>query len=189
MFVNCFLFDDFESLDLFGPVEAFGNVEDLSIKFYSVKGGIVKNKDHDEIATENISAMEDNNILLIPGGPGTRELVNDAHFISLLKEKADKALWCLSVCTGSALFAKAGLLDDRKATSNKMAFEWVKGNGKKVNWIYSARWVVDEKYYTAAGVSAGIDMSLGFIGDRYGKEKAREIARIMEYDWNEKNFD
>ena len=58
-------------------------------------------------------------------------------------------------------------------------------NGK---WIKKARWVKDEKYYTSSGISAGIDMSLGFVNDQYGKEKADEIVKRMEYEWN-KNKD
>ena len=77
------------------------------------------------------------------------------------------------------------LLNRRKATSNKKSFNWVKGLNSNVIWIEKARWVVDGKYYTSSGVSAGIDMSLGFISDFYSIEKAREIAKDIEYIWNE----
>jgi transcriptional regulator GlxA family with amidase domain len=56
--------------------------------------------------------------------------------------------------------------------------------GANVKWKYKARWVADRKYYTSSGISAGIDMSLGFVRDRFGEQKAEEIARIMEYAWN-----
>jgi transcriptional regulator GlxA family with amidase domain len=76
-------------------------------------------------------------------------------------------------------------LDNHEATSNKMAFEWVKSIGKNVKWKNKARWVTDGKYYTSSGVSAGIDMSLGFVCDRFGEEIARKITKIIEYEWND----
>lgn len=129
-------------------------------------------------------------LVIIPGGKGTRILVNDIDFIQKLKYIAEKSEWCLTVCTGSALLAKTGLLDNCNATTNKIAFEWVKSTGINVNWKYKARWVVDKKYYTSSGISAGIDMSLGFIFDRFGDEKVKEITKIMEYEWkNNKDND
>ncbi|GHV87501.1 hypothetical protein AGMMS50255_7970 [Spirochaetia bacterium] len=117
-------------------------------------------------------------------------MVNDIDFIQKLKYIAEKSEWCLTVCTGSALLAKTGLLDNCNATTNKIAFEWVKSTGINVNWKYKARWVVDKKYYTSSGISAGIDMSLGFIFDRFGDEKVKEITKIMEYEWkNNKDND
>jgi transcriptional regulator GlxA family with amidase domain len=112
-------------------------------------------------------------------------LVNDEEFINKLKIIAEKSSWCLTVCTGSALLAKTGLLDNREATSNKMAFEWVKSIRENVKWKNKARWVTDGKYYTSSGVSAGIDMSLGFVCDRFGKEIVGKIAKIIEHEWND----
>jgi transcriptional regulator GlxA family with amidase domain len=75
-------------------------------------------------------------------------------------------------------------LDNCEATSNKLAFDWVKANGEYVKWKYKARWVADKKYYTSSGISAGIDMSLGFIRDQFGEEKALEIAKINIWNMN-----
>ena len=97
---------------------------------------------------------------------------------------ASCAKYCLAICTGSALLAKTGLLDGRKATSNKRAFDWVKSVNTKVNWIQKARWIVDGKFYTSAGVAAGMDMTLGFVADIVGRSTADETARAMEYVWN-----
>jgi putative intracellular protease/amidase len=188
MDINCLLFDDFETLDLFGPVEVFGKVEECRIKYFSIYGGKILNKDNIQIITQNINKIEKHDVLIIPGGKGTRVLVNDSEFIRTLGTIADKSSWCLTICTGSALLAKTGLLDGCEATSNKRAFEWVKTNGENVNWKYKARWVIDKKYYTSSGISAGIDMSLGFVRDYFGEAKADEIAKIMEYEWN-KNKD
>ena len=91
----------------------------------------------------------------------------------------------MTVCTGTALLARTGLLDGKNATSNKRAFEWVMGQGPEVIWIKKARWVVDGKYYTASGVSAGIDMTLGFLKDQYGQIFAEDIAFKIEYTWHQ----
>jgi putative intracellular protease/amidase len=183
MDINCLLFNDFETLDIFGPVEVFGKVGECFIKYFSIYDEKILNKDNVQIATRNINKIEKHDVLIIPGGKGTRILVNNNDFIQKLKTLVKKSSWCLTVCTGSALLAKTGLLDDCEATSNKIAFEWVKPNGKNVNWKYKARWVVDKKYYTSSGISAGIDMSLGFVCDHFGEEKANEIAKRMEYEW------
>ncbi len=76
-------------------------------------------------------------------------------------------------------------MDGKRATSNKKAFHWAMSCSDKVDWIQEARWVVDGNCYTSSGVSAGIDMSLGFMADRYGRETALEIADSIEYIWNE----
>jgi putative intracellular protease/amidase len=185
MDINWFLFNDFETLDLFGPVEVLSKITGSRVRYFSVQGGIITSKQHTQIVTEKISAINLNGILLVPGGQGTRVLVHDTDFIETLKKTAENAVWCLTVCTGSALLAKTGLLDTHAATSNKKAFEWARSTGVNVNWIYKARWVVDGKYYTSSGISAGMDMSLGFVCDRFGKAKAQEIAKIMEYEWND----
>jgi transcriptional regulator GlxA family with amidase domain len=129
--------------------------------------------------------MDPEGALLIPGGMGTRSLVDDEGFIGKLALPAGKAPFVLTVCTGSALLAKTGLLDGRNATSNKKAFPWVQSTRPEVNWIKRARWVVDDKFYTSSGVSAGIDMALGFVKDIHGPRKAHEIRDTIEYVWNE----
>ncbi|MDR1141934.1 MAG: DJ-1/PfpI family protein [Planctomycetaceae bacterium] len=190
MDINCLLFDKFETLDLFGPVEVFGGLEEYTVKYFSMNGGIIYSVHNVPVMTQNVNDMDLSGILLVPGGRGTRILVDDLDFISRLKNIAEKSTWCLTVCTGSGLIAKTGLLDGHNATSNKIAFEWAKSTGENVNWIYKARWVVDEKYYTSSGVSAGIDMSLGFLADRLGEECAKTKAISIEYEWNnDKNND
>jgi transcriptional regulator GlxA family with amidase domain len=120
-----------------------------------------------------------------PGGSGTREKVNDVNFTAFIRNMASESKYILSVCTGSALLARAGILNGKRATSNKRAFKWVVEQGQDVHWVKEARWVNDDKIYTSSGVSAGIDMALGFIGDLFGKEKALEISNGIEYMWNE----
>lgn len=189
MEVAVLLFDDFETLDVFGPVEIFGRLVDLySIKFYSLNGGQIKNHHGVSVVTEKLETINGNaeiELLLIPGGPGTRKEVKNNLLIERIKGIANCSKYVLTVCTGSALFAKTGLLDNKYATTNKKAYAWVITNGTNVIWNKKARWVVDGKFYTSSGVSAGMDMALGFLSDRHGIEFARKVSFEIEYNWLE----
>lgn len=190
MDVNILLFSEFETLDTFGAVEILGQVEEYRLRYFSVNGGIILSKQGTKIITEQLKDADFSGILLVPGGQGTRPLVNDSAFIEKLTTIVTQSKYCLTVCTGSALLAKTNLLNDRKATSNKRAFEWVKSVNPNVEWVNRARWVADGKFYTSSGISAGIDMALGFVADRFGLERAIEIAQSIEYVWNsDKNND
>lgn len=178
------LFEDFETLDAMGPAEVFGFVEGGQLAFVSVGGGLVRSAQGVEVHTEKV-AEADFNILILPGGIGTRTLVEDTSFIESIRKLATDTQWVLSVCTGSALLAKAGVLDDYSATSNKRAMEWVKQQSEAVEWVHKARWVEDGNIWTSSGISAGIDMALAFVARRTDRETAKEIADRMEYRWNE----
>lgn len=187
---NVVLFDGFETLDVFGPVEVFGKLpKRYAIHYFSSQGGIVAGGQNVKIDTLSLSKLCDDDVLLIPGGMGTRTLINDESFIQKLKILAERAEYVLSVCTGAALLAKTGLLDGRTATTNKMAWGFVTSHGQNVAWDKSARWAKDGKYYTSAGVSAGIDMAFGFIADIHGIETARDITKYLEYAWDENDTD
>ena len=187
MKVGILLFEGFETLDVFGPVEILGKLKELyTISFYSLSGGLVSNYHGVTIATEPLENISNGTgIFLIPGGYGTREAVDNLVLIESIRQIAEHSTYVLTVCTGSALLAKTGLLDNRQATSNKIAFDWVITQGEKVNWIKRARWTVDDKYYTSSGVSAGMDMTYGFLSDLHGKEFARDAACRIEYSWME----
>jgi putative intracellular protease/amidase len=187
MNIAVLLFDDFETLDVFGPVEVFGRLTDLySIVFYSLNGGMIKNKHGVRVVTDKLEDMSGRaEIFLIPGGVGTRIEVENKLLVDRIWEIGDKSKFVLTVCTGSALLARSGLLDGKGATSNKRALAWVMSQGPNVNWNKTARWVVDGKFYTSSGVSAGIDMALGFLSDRQGQEVAARVAREIEYNWTE----
>ncbi len=179
----CLLFDDYETLDLMGPVEFLARVPGINLNFVSFNGKAIKSKQGFEVKTKKLVTLPKNSILLVPGGQGTRALVDDSEFISRLKECVLASKFCLSVCTGSALIARTGVLDGLKATSNKRSLEWVKSCGEAVKWQERARWVRAGKFYTASGVAAGMDMALGFISDHFGKELAQNIANETEYNW------
>ena len=175
------LFDKFETLDLFGPVEIFGRIPDARLNYISMKGGIITSAQGTQILTQKAPKLPDDVVLVVPGGRGTRPLVKDADFLVGLKDLADSAANVLSICTGSALLAAAGVLVNVKAASNN---EWVTSTGDAV-WIRKARWIHDGRFYTSSGVSAGIDMALGFVADHYGLDVAKANAQKAEYIWNE----
>ena len=184
--INIVLFDGFTTLDALGPAEVFSKLDRIyCINYYSVNGGLITSSTHNKIQTDRIDEIAQKDIVLIPGGWGARQLVNDENFIEKIKAVATESENVLSVCTGSAILAKTGLLDDREATSNKMSWEWVISQNKKVRWLKKARWTVDGKYYTSSGITAGIDMSLGFIKDKVNYEAAKMISKALEYLWNE----
>lgn len=187
MDINCLFFNDFETLDIFGPIEILSRIENVRMHYVSLQGGQIKCRQGYEIKTDHISAINPKGVLVIPGGQGTRTLINNEKFVSQLKGLCFNAEYVLAVCTGTALLAKTGLLVNRNATSNKKAFEWVRSTSGNVNWIKEARWITDGKFYTSAGVSAGMDMALGFVSDICGIEKAKQIADDIEYDLYKKN--
>lgn len=187
MKVGVLLFENFETLDVFGPVELIGRLRDFyTITFYSLAGGLIKNTHGVSVSTEKLESETTSiDVFIVPGGLGTRKEVDNVLLIDSIRKISIASKYVLTICTGSALLAKTGLLDNRKATSNKRAFEWVVDNGRNVNWVKQARWTVDDKYYTSSGVSAGMDMTLGFLSDRHGLEFAKKIAFEIEYNWIE----
>lgn len=190
--VDILLFDEFETLDVFGPVEIFGRLPEIfKLNFISVNGGLVESSQKVKVETNLYTKDVDTlKILFVPGGSGTREKVNDNNFINFIENISKESKYIISVCTGSALLAKAGILNGQRATTNKRSFKWVTEQNEDVLWVKEARWVRNGNIYTSSGVSAGMDMALGFIEDLMGKEKALEISRHIEYFWNEdSNYD
>jgi putative intracellular protease/amidase len=184
--INILLFDGFETLDAMGPAEVFGRLTNFyRISCRSLAGGKVTSAQNIVFATAPLAEADSDGILLIPGGRGTRSLVKDETAIGELKKICEMTRYVLTVCTGSALLARTKLLDGHRETTNKIAFDWASSQSERVKWQRRARWVVDGKYYTSSGISAGIDMSLGFICDMHGKKTATETARQIEYVWND----
>jgi Transcriptional regulator containing an amidase domain and an AraC-type DNA-binding HTH domain len=185
--VGVLLFADFETLDVFGPVEILGRLTDYySVSFYSQNGGIVSNAHGVYIETFKLSEIAKGvDVFIIPGGWGTRKEVGNVALIEQIGQIAKWSSFVLTVCTGSVLLARTGLLDGRMATSNKRAFDWAISSSDRVRWQRKARWTVDGKFYTSSGVSAGMDMAFGFLSDIHGVEFARQAASQIEYSWQE----
>jgi len=179
------LYPGFEVLDVFGPIEMWSYVPDFKVITVAQAAGPVR-------SAQGISAVADYSfetappldILMVPGGVGTRaELVNPV-LLDYLRQQHARTQYTTSVCTGSALLAKAGLLKGLKATSNKGAFQLAVDQDPDVQWMPKARWVEDGKVLTSSGVSAGTDMALGLVAKIHGKAHAQALAKSLEYEWN-----
>jgi transcriptional regulator GlxA family with amidase domain len=181
------LFDGFELLDVFGPVELFSMVPDrLAVEFVGPGAGPVASSQGAEvIATSRYDAAATPDIMLIPGGRGAWRLVEDEAFLSWLRAWATRASLVTSVCTGSAVLAAAGLLDGYRATSNKATFAWVRTQSQKVDWIAQARWVQDRDRWTSSGVAAGMDMAAALLADLFGKDVADGATTRSELEVHE----
>lgn len=180
--VGVLLFDGFELLDVFGPVELWSRLSDrYEVTFCAVEPGPVRSSQGAVVmATEDMDASAGHDIVLIPGGMGTRSLVDDRSFLTRLRGWTAPASIISAVCTGSALLAAAGLLEGYRATSNKRAFTWASSHGRDVRWEPRARWVHDRDRWTSSGVAAGMDMTAALIAHLEGKETAERVLREVE---------
>ncbi len=190
------VFPGFTVLDAYGPIQAFGSCRttrpDRTLhRFFEIftigdQPGAVSSGEGP--ATRVDYAFADApawDILVVPGGFGTRPLVKDEAFLKRLASASERSAITTTVCTGSALLARTGLLDGRPATSNKIAWDWVIAQGPRVRWQRRARWVDDGNVLTSSGVSAGTDMTLALIARLNGRDWSLTAARNMEYSWNE----
>ena len=179
------LFEGFELLDVFGPLEMFGLAADhFEIRLISETGGVVASRQGPKsVCDDSFQSAPAIDVLLVPGGIGTRREVNNPVLLEWLNERSKQAELVASVCTGSALLAKAGVLDGLRATSNKLAFAWAASQSEKVQWQQQARWVEDGKVFSSSGVSAGIDMALAVIAKLVSQQAAEDAANFAEYSW------
>jgi transcriptional regulator GlxA family with amidase domain len=180
------LFERFELLDVYGPLEMFGMLPDhFRIQMLGPTSEPVPTapgpRTHVDYAYTDAPPAD---VVLVPGGRGTRPLAEAAAFLDWLRAYTTPAEYVTSVCTGSALLAAAGLLDGYRATSNKRAFAWVREQSAAVEWVPQARWVADRNRWTSSGVAAGIDMALAFIAHLHGEELALDVADGAEYEWH-----
>lgn len=181
--IAALMFDGFEMLDYFGPLQMFKNFPgEFEVLAVAKTMDPVQASGGPKVLPDRCFADGvDYDLLLIPGGMGTRDAIDDDALIDWLRRAADHAEIVTSVCTGSALLARAGVLDGLPATSNKRAFEWVRGQSDLVDWQERARWVEAGKIFTSSGVSAGMDMSLAVLTRLLGPEAARNAALWAEY--------
>jgi len=194
------LFAGFTVLDAYGPIQAFGscrrNLPDGSrLRFFEMftlgeRPGPVRSGEGPATHVDHAFADAPRwDILLVPGGFGTRAKVNDQAFLQQLAQASERSAITTTVCTGSALLARTGRLDGRPATSNKISWDWVLQQGPRVRWQRRARWVDDGDVLTSSGVSAGMDMALALIARLNGHDMAIAAAHNMEYVWNENAAD
>jgi len=179
-------YNDFELLDAFGPLEMFGALGDkIELVTIAEKVGNVRSSVGPKTVVDyDFNNAPDLDLILIPGGIGTIPELDNQALISFLQDRCPQSQVTMSVCTGSALLAKAGLLNGLAATSNKMFFELARSQGANIDWRESARWVDAGQYVTSSGVSAGTDMALGVIERLYGAELAEMVMNYAEYQWH-----
>ena len=180
------LFPEFELLDVFGPLEMFGMMKgtvDITV-IAEKKGAVASAQGPEVIAAHDFLDAPHLDLILVPGGFGTRTEAENPRMLDFLRRRGADAEVVMSVCTGAALLARSGLLDGKRATTNKMFFQWGADQGPNVQWVKEARWVEDGKLVTSSGVSAGIDMALAVIGRLYGTDMSERLAVAAEYDWH-----
>ncbi|KAI4933708.1 uncharacterized protein J4E92_003376 [Alternaria infectoria] len=118
-------------------------------------------------------------VLFVPGGGGTRRDMTEE--INFVKATYPNLKYIVSVCTGATILSRAGILDGRKATTNKAAWPWATSTGPNVDWVPTARWVEDGNIISTSGVSAGIDGTYAFVSRVYGEEVAHFLSLALEY--------
>jgi transcriptional regulator GlxA family with amidase domain len=184
--LGALLYNDFEVLDLFGPLEMFGNLPDrIEVVTVAEEPGPVRSAQGPRVhADHGLADCPPLDFLLIPGGVGTRAQVENERLIAWLRDRAAKVEVAMTVCTGTALLAQAGLLDGRRATTNKMFFSWPETTWPAVRWVREARWVEDGTFWTSSGVSAGIDMALAVVARVADQQTADFLATATEYEWH-----
>jgi transcriptional regulator GlxA family with amidase domain len=187
--IGILVFDGVEELDAFGPWEVLAwwtqNFPDdgYRVSLVSRTGGTVLAAKGVTITPHTSTAeAEPFEIFLHPGGQGTRPLMRDPDHLDWVREVASATPLMTSVCTGSLVYAAAGLLRDRPATSYWNALGTLAELDPTIELRPDDRWVDDGDVITSAGVSAGIDMSLHLVRRLVGDDRAREVKRGIQYD-------
>ncbi len=190
--IGAILYPGFEMLDTFGPLEMYSVLGKDLVEIVTVAeqaGPVASALGADgPLAPRVVADYDFDNaplldIILLPGGFGTFAELENPAMQEYLVRAAGEAEIVTSVCTGSALLAKAGLLNGLKATSNKQFFALARLQSDAVTWVEEARWVDAGKYVTSSGVSAGMDMTLSIIEKVWGEEAALNAASFAEYSW------
>ncbi|WP_283133159.1 DJ-1/PfpI family protein [Rhizohabitans arisaemae] len=186
--IGILLFDQVEELDAAGPWEVFGLwattcPDEASVVSLATSPGPVRAAHgltfHADRGFADVGELD---VLVYPGGRGTRPLLKDTGHLDWVRERRERTPLIASVCTGSLVLAAAGLLRGRPATTHWSCLDLLAELDPSVEVRREDRFVDDGDVVTSAGISAGIDMSLHLVARFAGVERAREIRREMEYD-------
>ncbi len=189
--IGIVLFDDVEELDAVGPWEVLAHwtgtfaQDGYTVTCLSPNGQAVTAAKGLVIGAH--AALEDTpmlDVLLHPGGLGTRRLLRDPAYLDWIRAQRRSVTLMTSVCTGALVYAAAGLLHDRPATTHWSAVNELRALDPTVRIAEHQRWVDDGDIVTSAGVSAGIDMALHLVDRLAGRDRAREVRRGIQYDPN-----
>jgi transcriptional regulator GlxA family with amidase domain len=187
--VAILVFDDVQILDFAGPFEVFAVTDELrahgEFHVFTVselratiraRNGL---KIVPDFTLENCPPAQ---VLVIPGGQGTRSLLNRQLLLEWVRKQARGAQAVMSVCTGALVLGKAGLLDGLRATTHFECFDLLREYAPSAVITPGERFTDNGKICTSAGISAGIDLSLHVVGRLLGQEAADTTARHMEYE-------
>lgn len=191
------IFDDAEELDFTGPYEVFtvsgmvrarasaapaGTVPADSVLLIAERPGPVRcNKGMRVLPDAGLDDHPPLDVLLVPGGNGTRREVGNPAVIEWIRKNSASAAWTTSVCTGSLLLHEAGPARGRRVATHWSFEDKLEARGE-VTVVRDARYVVDGNLVTSQGVSAGIDMALWLIGRIHGRDHARAVRRYIQYE-------
>src|SRR5580692_390593 len=181
MNIAILLYDRLTALDAIGPYEVLSRLPDATVTFVAEQPG-PKRTDTDRlalVADASLAELAAPDIVLVPGGPGQKALMDGGPVHDWLRAAHETSTWTTSVCTGSLVLAAAGLLAGKRATSHWLAMDKLGELGAQP---VSERFVIDGKIVTAAGVSAGIDMALALVAQIAGEQVAQAIQLGIEYD-------
>lgn len=184
--LGALVFPGFETLDYFGPMEMLAGYGEQTEIISVAKGRDSVPSVHGQriVIDKTISEKNDYDLLFIPGGDSALDEAKDEELLQWIREASANAERVMAVCTGSVLLGMTGVLDGRRATTNKMDFTKTVPLAPNVEWVKEARWVEDGKFFTSSGVSAGMDMALAVMADLFGMEMADGIANGCEYEWH-----
>lgn len=180
------VFDDAEELDFVGPWEVLTFAAQMNQEDRVV---LIAEHDRPVRCAKGLRVLPDHtfadapalDVLLIPGGQGTRREVDNPVVIDWIRKVAPRCQWVTSVCTGALLLHEAGLTKDKRITTHWAFVETLRARGG-ATVLERIRYVRDGNVVTAAGVSAGIDMALWLVGQLRGPDFARTVQRAIEYD-------
>jgi putative intracellular protease/amidase len=175
------LFDRLTALDAVGPYEVLSRIPGARVDFVAAEPGPKRTDTRMLALTADVSFDELPNpdIIVVPGGYGTRALLDDDEFIGYVQRAHETTQWTTSVCTGSLVLAAAGILDGLEAATHWMEYETLANLGAKPT---GRRVVRQGKVFTAAGVSSGIDMALELTAEMTHENVAKAIQLGIEYD-------
>ena len=181
MQVACLLYDRFTALDITGPHDVLNSLPGTDSVFVAENAGAVRNDSGTMaiVADRSLDDVVTPDIVVVPGGFGSRVLLEHEPLLSWLRKVHKTSTWTTSVCTGSLLLAAAGLLDNAPATTHWLARDTLASLGARP---VPDRVVQHGKILTAAGVSSGIDMALRLVQLMYGDEAAQAVQLGIEYD-------
>ena len=175
------LFDRFTALDAIGPYEVLSRLPGATVHFVAVEPG-TKRTDTGMVglsADLALDELRDPEIVVVPGGYGTRQLIEDERLLAWVRRAHETSEWTTSVCTGALVLAAAGILDGLEATTHWLEYDLLERLGARP---VKRRVVRQGKVITAAGVSAGIDMALVLAAEIAGPDVAKAIQLGIEYD-------